>query len=111
MTPGFFVLRDLLENFGKAFNQRSRAVFSMSVRHEFQPGIADIASGIATRHDYEYLVSVTVGSGRDIGLPVGDGAKSFLTRVIRKLFHRWKPDVCHEAAAEMSSSDRAYRWR
>ena len=107
MTPGFFVLRDLLENFGKAFNQRSRAALSMSVRHEFQPGTTDIASEIATRHDYEYMVSVSVGSGRDIRLPVSDGAEPFLTRVVRKFLDRWKPDVCHEAAAEMSSSDRA----
>ena len=74
----------------------------MSVRHEFQAGTTDIASGIVTRHGYGYLVSASVGFGRDIELPVGDGAKSFLPRVIREFLHRWKPDVCHEAAAEMS---------
>ena len=67
----------------------------------------DIASEIATRHGYGYLVSVSVGFGHGIGLPVCDGAKSFLPRVIRKFLHRWKPDVCHEAAAVMGSSDRA----
>ena len=77
----------------------------MSVHHEFQPGITDIASEIATRHDYEHLVSVSVGSGGDSELPMGDGAKSFLARVICKFLYRCKPNVCHEAAAEMSSSD------
>jgi len=101
------VLRDLLENFGKAFNQRSRAAFLMSGRYKFQPGTTDIASETATRRDCEDLVSVSVGSGRDIGLPVGDGAKHFLTRIICMFLGRWKPDVCHEAVTEMSSSDRA----
>ena len=105
ITPGFFVLRDLLENFGRTFNQRSRAVFLMSIRHKFQPGITHIASKIATQHDYGYLVSVSVGSGRKARLPVGDGAKDLSSRVIRKFLGRWEPDVRHEATSEMSSSD------
>ena len=99
------MLRDLLENFCKAFNQRSRAAFSVSVLLEFQPGTTDTASEIATRHGYEHLVSAGVGSSRDVGVPVSDGAESFLTRVICKFLDRRKPDVCHEAAAEMGLGD------
>jgi hypothetical protein len=99
------VLRDLLENFGNAFNQRSRAVFSMSVRHNFQPGTTDIASKIATQRDYEYLVSVSIVSSRITGLPVGDRTKPFLSRVICRSLGRWEPDVRHEAASEMSYGD------
>lgn len=105
MTPGFLVLRDLLENFGKAFNQRSRAAFSMSVRHEFQPMTTDIASEIGTQRDYRYPVSVSRVSYRETGLPVSKRTKSFLSRIICKALGRWQPDVCHEVATEMSSSD------
>ena len=34
-----------------------------------------------------------------------NGTKSFLSRVVCEFLDRWKPDVCHEAAAEMSPSD------
>ena len=101
------MLRDLLENFGRAFSQRSRAAFSMSVHHKFQPRTTDIASKIVTQRDCEYPVSVSVGSCRETGLPVGDGVKSFSTGVICKFLDRWEPDVRHEAASEMSSSDEA----
>lgn len=99
------MLRDLLENLGKTFNQRSRAVFSVSVRYEIQPRTTDIASEIATQRGYEYLVSISVVSCSGTGLPVSDRAKSFLSRIICKFLGRWQPDVCHEAAPEMSSSD------
>ena len=99
------VLRDLLENFGRTFNQRSRAAFYMSVRHEFELKITDIASGIATQRDWEHLVSVITASRGRIASPVCDRAKPFLSIVIRKFLGRWEPDVCHEAAAEMSLSD------
>ena len=99
------MLRDLLENLGKTFNQRSRAVFSVSFRYEIQPRTTDIASEIATQRGYEYLVSISVVSCSGTGLPVSDRAKSFLSRIICKFLGRWQPDVCHEAAPEMSSSD------
>jgi hypothetical protein len=104
-TPGFLVLRDLLENFGKTFNQRSRAAFSVSFRHEFQPRTTHIASEIATQRDYGYPVSVSTVSCRETRLPVSDRAKSSLSRIICKFLGCWQPDVCHEAASEMSSSD------
>ena len=105
MTPGFLVLRDLLENFGKVFNQRSRAALSMSVRHEFQLITTDIASEIGTQRDYGYPVSVSRVSHRETGLPVRNRTKPFLSGIIYKVLGRWQPDVCHEAAPEMSSSD------
>ena len=99
------MLRDLLENFGRAFNQRSRAAFCMSVRHEIRPRTTDIASKIATQYDYGCLVSVSTAASREIGLPMENRANSFLSRVIRRFLGRWQPDVCHEAASEMSSRD------
>lgn len=108
MTPGFLVLRDLLENFGKTFSQRSRATVYISVRHEFEPETTDIASKIATQRDYEYLVSVSAVFRGRIVLPVCDRAKPFLSRFACKFLGRWQPDVCHEAAAEMSLSDKGY---
>jgi len=99
------VLRDLLENFGRAFNQCSRAAFCMSVRHEIQPEITDTASKIATQRDYGYLVSVSTAAMRETGLPVDNRANSFLSGVICRFLGRWQPNVCHEAVTEMSSSD------
>ena len=99
------MLRDLLENFGSAFSQRSRAGFLMSVHDKFRPGTTDIASKIATQRGYEYPVSVSVDPGHETGLPVNDGTKSFPSRVIREFLDCWKPDVRHEATSEMSSSD------
>lgn len=44
-------------------------------------------------------------SNHIIRLPVSDGTKPFLTRVIREFLDRWKSDICHEAATGMGPGD------
>lgn len=77
----------------------------MSFRRRFEPRATYIASEIATQRDYEYLVSASIVSCCETGIPVSNRTKPFFPRVICRFFGCWQPDVCHEAAPEMSLSD------
>lgn len=99
------MLRDLLENFGKTLNQRSRAAFYVRLQQGFELEPQTLPQRMQHNTTSVKVQSQSAVSNRRIELPMNDGTKPFLTRVICGFLDRRKPDVCHEAVAEMSPRD------